>query len=355
MANELVTVEVDPKTGTFAVDGLAGFDRLVDGGDHGDTYNYSPPEHDTVVDTPEAVSVEVVEAGPVRARLRVRRTFRWPERVDDHSRARVGERRVAVATDLELRAGERLVRVHTRFENPCRDHRLRAWFPLPSAARTVRAECAFAVVERGLEAEGGPTERALPTYPSRRFVQAGGLTVVHEGLLEYELVDIEDGRARALALTLLRATGMLSRVEMAYRPLPAGPPLPLEGPQLLGPVEARYGVCIGDVDPYALVDDAFVPLPVVTAEGGGRRPSEGSPLTVEGAEVSALRQVDGAVEVRLFNPSAEPAAVRLVGCSGWLVDLRGLPLQPFEERFELGAWRVATARLAPGLPAAALG
>ena len=34
---------VDPADGTFAVDGLAGFGRLVDGGDLGDSYNYSPP------------------------------------------------------------------------------------------------------------------------------------------------------------------------------------------------------------------------------------------------------------------------------------------------------------------------
>jgi len=43
--------------------------------------------------------------------------------------------------------------------------------------------CAYSVVERGLVAEGGPSEVALPTFPSRRFVTAGGLTVVHEGLL----------------------------------------------------------------------------------------------------------------------------------------------------------------------------
>src|SRR5207237_7674834 len=100
----------------------------------------------------------------------------------------VGAREVEVRTTVELRAGERLARVTTELDNSCRDHRLRAHFPLPQRASTSRAECAFAVVERGLEAEGGPTEKGLPTFPSRRFVVAGGLTVVHEGLLEYELV-----------------------------------------------------------------------------------------------------------------------------------------------------------------------
>ena len=50
------------------------------------------------------------------------------------------------------------------------------------------AECAFSTVSRG-HAEGGPHEPALATYPSRRFVSAGGLTVFHDGLLEHELVD----------------------------------------------------------------------------------------------------------------------------------------------------------------------
>src|SRR5207244_12778690 len=103
--------------------------------------------------------------------------------------------------------------------------RLRAWSPLPAPTDGSRAECALAVVERGLAAEGGPHERALPTFPSRRFVQAGGLTLVHEGLLEYELVH----GGRALAITLLRATGLISGgADLAYRPWPAGPPFAAE-------------------------------------------------------------------------------------------------------------------------------
>ncbi len=88
------------------------------------------------------------------------------------------------------------MRVSTRFVNPSRDHRLRVHLPLPRPAATSHAECAFTVVERGLVAEGRADEVGIPTFPSRRFVAAGGLTVVHEGLLEYELVDLEDGRGR---------------------------------------------------------------------------------------------------------------------------------------------------------------
>jgi hypothetical protein len=340
LRNGLVTVEV-ADDGTFSVDGLAGFDRLVDGGDHGDTYNHTPPEHDRIVEEPTAVTVRLAEAGPLLGRIRVTRTYDWPERVNDDTRSRVGSRPTEVVTTIEVRAGERLVRVTTELDNQSDDHRLRAWFPLPEPeAPTSRAECAFAVVERGREAEGGPTERPLATFPSRRFVQAGGLTVVHEGLLEYELV------GGHLALTLLRATGMLSRVELANRPLPAGPPDRLPGAQVRGRHTFRYGVALGEVDPYALVDDAFLPLEVTRSEGTGERPATGSALEVRGAEVSALHRVEGTLELRVFNPSAAPTDVRLPGRAGWLVDLRGRPLEPFDGGFPLDPWAIATARLA---------
>src|SRR5205823_7272809 len=197
-------------------------------------------------------------------------------------------------------------------------------------------------VERGLTAEGGPHEYGLPTFPSRRFVSAGGLTLVHEGLLEYELVD--DGRA--LALTLLRCTGKLSGTDMAYRPWPAGPPLPAAGAPMQGRQVVRYAVHVGAADPYQLADDAFLPLEVAVAPGGGSRPPAGTALQVHGAEVSAVVRRGGALEMRVFNPTADETTVSLEGRRGWLVDLRGRPVEPFDGSFPLRSWGIATARLA---------
>ena len=371
LANSLVTVVLSPDDGTFAVNGLPGFNRLIDSGDFGDTYNFSPPEHDLVVDAPFAVSLSLAEAGPVRAVAIAERTYRWPERIDEGRRARTGEREVVVRSRVELRAGEQLVRVATSLDNTCRDHRLRAWFPLAEPAAHSSAECAFDVVERGLVAEGGPSEKPLATYPSRRFVQAGGLSVFHDGLCEYELVDLVDAgsreagpgggtRAHGLALTLLRATGMLSRLTMVNRPLPAGPVEHLEGPQMQGPRTLRYALSLGPADAYALADDAFCDLPVVSSLGGGTRALEASLLSVHGAELSALRRVaGGSLELRVFNPSASTARVELRGGSdhapgadepgaplrGQLVDLRGRHVASFEGSFELGPHGIATARL----------
>ncbi len=346
LTNGLVRVEVDAATGAFALDGTPGYGRLVDGGDLGDSYNYSPPRQDSFVDTPEAVAVRVDERGPVRARVRITSTYAWPDHLDGSSQARVGAHSVDVDTDVELRADEATVRVTIAFVNPSGDHRLRVHLPLPEPARQSQAESAFTVVTRGLTAEGRPDELGLPTAPSNRFVSAGRLTVVHEGVCEYELVDIQDDAAHTLALTVLRSTGMLSRLGMAYRPFPAGPLTAVEGLQMRGKrVELRYALALDCDDPYQLADDVLLPLEPVASLGGGPRPSSGSALSVHGAEVSALHRVAGVLEIRVFNPSPQPAVVSFPGRSGWLVDLRGYPQEPFEGSFELRPFGIATARL----------
>src|SRR5207237_8147439 len=85
----------------------------------------------------------------------------------------------------------------------------------------------------GLEGEGDAHEVGLPTFPSRRWVGASdgarGITVFHRGTPEYELVD-----ESALAITLLRSVGWLSRQGMKFRAGPAGPMLATPGAQLKG-------------------------------------------------------------------------------------------------------------------------
>jgi mannosylglycerate hydrolase len=350
LANGRVTARVDAVDGTYAVDGHAGLGRLVDGGDCGDTYNWCPPALDTVVDQPESVDVAVLERGPLRAQVEIAARYRWPAAVEGLER-RTGEVVHEVVTRLELQGGDRALRVETTIDNRSRDHRLRAHFPLPAPAASSRAETAFGTVERGLDAEGGPTEAPLPTYPALRFVQAGGFTIVHDGVAEYELVDIHEERAHELALTLLRCTGMLSQAPMPTRPLPAGPLIRMEGPQLQRRLTRCYAVAVGDVDPYALADEVLVPLRVVGPPsprdaGHADLPTVGAALAVDGAVVSSVVRQDGALTVRVFNPRDEPAEVSIEGRRGWLVDLRGRPQAQFDGSFTLRPWGVATAALA---------
>jgi hypothetical protein len=362
LVNDHLRVTVDPGDGTLTLttpDGVVvrGANRLVDGGDGGDTYNYSPPAADFTIDTPEFVQVRALESGPVRARVLVDAVYRWPAHaIGDH--ASCGRRSdetvlTEVRTILELRADERFLRVRVEMDHRARDHRLRAHFPLPAPVTGSDAECAFAVVHRGLTAEGGPHEAGLPTFVSRRFVDCSdgrvGLAVLHDGLLEYEVV--EEGTA--LALTLVRATGYLSRSAPSLRPNPAGPLLPVPGAQLQKPLALEYALLPhsgswADAALHDAADEFLVPLERARA-GAGERPLSGQSLAVDGAVVSAVTREPGGISLRLFNPLPRPMTAT-IGCDGdavdgWIVDLLGAPLEAFSGTIALRPAEIVTLRI----------
>jgi mannosylglycerate hydrolase len=360
MENGLVAVRVaDDGALDLRADGVAlsGVARLVDGGDFGDSYNYAPPASDTRVERPEGVVSEVREAGPVRGRLDVVRTYRWPLAVLPDGSARTEDAAlVPVTTTVELRAGEPFVRLRISFENPCADHRLRVHIPLAGPASSSFAEGQFAVVERGLEAEGGHGEVPLPTFPARGFVDAGGVALLLEHVTEYELV-----AGRELALTVLRSVGLISRNVNPYREGPAGPEVSIPAAQLRGPraigfavyphrgswVEARV---LDQVEAYG--------HPFMAAHGaGGRDAAPESPLalTGEGVVLSSLRRRGDWLELRLACESPEPSAAVISGAfrEAREADLLGRPgaslsLDGARLRLELGAWEVRTVQLLRG-------
>jgi hypothetical protein len=334
--NDLVHVAVDPVDGTFAVNGRAGMGRLVESGDVGDRRHYRASEPDRVIDRPERVELRVLEHGPLRGRLEVRRHFLWPAAaLGDGGRGEAVP--VVVCSILEVRAGEPLTRVTTSFDDVCQAHRLRVELPLLTRAEVSVAESALATVTRPYQSGA-----VLPSY---RFVAAGGVVVIHDSLPEYELLD---GGWR-LALTVIRTPGPS-----------AGPPAwddvtrtPNPDCALGGRRTFRFAVALGEpnhgpaggLDPYGLADLALVPLQVTPSTGRGPLPGAGQHLHVRGAEVSSLRRRGDELELRVFNPSSAPTVVELPERRGWLVDLHDELVGHWDGGFPLGPWGIATVRI----------
>jgi len=329
--------------------------RLVDGGDAGDTYNYAPPPDDALVDEPVEVSVERRSAGPVKGELAVRRLYRWPLRLSDDCTARAEEAvLVPVTTTVELRTGEPFLRLRISFTNPCSDHRLRLHIPLGREAEVSAAEGQFAVVERGLEAEGGYGETPVPTFPASGFVDAGGVAVLLLHPLEYELVN-----GRELALTVLRSTGLISRSRHPWRVDPAGPEIPVPDAQCRRDwsIELALFPHAGSWERAGVLTQLErFRHPFLTARGTASGDARGLPsgleLRGENVVLAALRLRGERLEVRLAceSPSSQLAELDGGFREAWEVDLLGRELCSLAPesgtlRVELEPWELRTFQL----------
>ena len=371
LANEHVRVEVDPADGTLTIeaDGVhaaPGANRYVDGGDGGDTYNYSPARgrHRSSTD-PTSVRVARRGVGPGAARLVVTATYRWPTARD--RRRTVVRTRAATTpspsrscTTLELRTGERFLRVRVELDHHVRDHRLRAHFPLPRRVDGSDAECAFAVVHRGLTAEGGPHEFGLPTFVSRRFVDCRATATSGSRCCTTASSSTRWSTTAASSRSRCCAPPATSRAPSCRCARTRRPARPARGPAAPGPPGARVR---GAPPPRRLARRGASPPPPTSsscrssgsAAAAGRVPTSRRPVrrcAVDGAEVSALqpRRHGRARSVRVVNLSPElPTEVTLatrdgVPLAGDVVDLTGSVLEAFTGSAPLRPWQLLTVR-----------
>lgn len=364
--------------------------QVVSEGDRGDEYNFDPVPGGEVV------------AAPARARARARRVsggevalgldlvYRVPVELAPGRAAR-STRRVALPVRLELRllAGLDRLDIEATLDNTVRDHRLRLHLRAPFAAARFEVESAFEVAERPIapapDSFGSPHPSELPigAVPQRRFATLHGtgglaLTVANRGLAEVEALG--EGAGAALAVTLLRAVGWLSRADLRLRPGPAGPVLRTPGAQVPGAHRAELSLRLHQAgDPRRAAEaHAFAAPPLAFAvgkapadDGAGRGPrlAAGSPrgaLLADGdrlvevedprIEVSAIEPREDAIDLRLVNLGPEPleAPVRVAGTPAHAlvaVDLLGRPAhEPVRPgpggsvTVGFGPWRIVTLR-----------
>ena len=302
---------------------VAGLNRYVDGGDGGDTYNYSPPAVDTLVDRPESVDVTRRRVGSGAGRR-------------GRDRHVLVARRARSATSDACSRAQRRTRRHRRRAPPRAAHR-RA---VPARARRARPPGARPPAARALPAARprstdptpsarsrsctavSPPRAARTSSASPRSCPAGSSTARRDG----------DGRARAACTTGCSSTrssddGDRARAHARPRhrlPLPigtarCGPTRRVRSTRSRAPScrprsrsTTRSSLHRGDVH--------AADLPAIgrrRAGAAGTRPRRrvaggvgarrGSALDVDGAEVSALLRDDaGALVLRVVNRT--PAA-----------------------------------------------
>jgi alpha-mannosidase len=252
--NEHCSVTLHPD-GTFDVRHKASgrafrrLNLLEDTEDVGDEYDHSPAgESRTVTSEGAAGVVRVVECTGLAGRLEAAFALRLPAAIGPGRASRSTETvDCPVVARVGLKKGSPLVDVEILFENRALDHRLRAVFPTGIAARSVVSDGHFHANVRPVDVPERPDWLQPPTgtVPQQEFslVEDGeaGLAVFSAGLPEVQASRDRGGRV-ALALTLLRGVGWLSRDDLRTRRMNAGPTIPTPDAQCAGPRAFRYAV-----------------------------------------------------------------------------------------------------------------
>lgn len=278
---------------------------VEDRGDAGDSYDFDPVPDDPGVAV-ASVAVRRLRHPSGIQRLEISRVLDVPIGVHE-DRERRSEQGMALRLVTEARVAPGVPRVDlsVRVHNTVRDHRLRLLFPTGARAGTHTAATTFDIARRS----AAPVEDrdwvhpAPTTFPHQGWICANGLTVVAPGLPEAEVT--ADG---VIAVTLLRAVGWLARYGLRSRQQPAGPVMPIEGAQLLGPLEARLALFAG-LDPV-VARDAELGLRGVIAGAAPLLSPGVSLLALErnGLMLSAVKPAedgDGFI-VRVLNPTDHP-------------------------------------------------
>ncbi|MEO8561923.1 MAG: hypothetical protein ABI601_07610 [bacterium] len=245
--------------------------------DDGDLYT---PAIRAALQAAEVRRIRLMHAGPIRGELALEFQRRTP-------RAASVDCRVSIVLD----ANAPFVRIRVDGRNDAPNHRLRLRVASGLLGAATIADAAFHPVVREpivIGDDDARMEQVAPTAPLHRYVTRyasdAGATLFSDGLAEYESFD--DG---SIAVTLVRAVGVLSRHDLPERPGHAGWPADTPMAQSIGPYSARFAVALHGADSDTqrsvvehMADDVLLPLIGETLRSNLGEPRRAGGLDLEG-------------------------------------------------------------------------
>lgn len=253
IANEFMEIRVADAQGSLSLQDLRtgltyeGLCQIVDVGDRGDEYNFTPPEHDVEI-RPALVSTATCKTSLYETlilSLALDLPVSLTESRDTREEATITHN-LDVLVTLVKDVPQAEVQIY--FENEALDHRLSVQFHTGLKVDTARFDGHYDILTRPIdlpETHGSWRELPRPEVPQRSFVDVSndqvGLMIANRGLPEVAVIRGENGKA-VISLTLLRSVGWLSRDDLWNRVGHAGPPLQTPDAQELQPY--TFDFCI---------------------------------------------------------------------------------------------------------------
>ncbi|MGL5003980.1 MAG: hypothetical protein ACRDAM_13660 [Casimicrobium sp.] len=151
--------------------------------------------------------------------------------------------------------------------------------------------------------------------PSLSFVVGAGWWFAHRAMQEYECVE-HDGR-RALAVTLVRSVGWMSRRDLVTRGVGAGPDMETPDAQCLGEhvFEFRFGLCAASSTAERLrlarMQARALRKPPLKLRGTVNHAMPNVDIGTDDVETSSVRRIGDMLELRVWNPTGETQRLAL--------------------------------------------
>ncbi len=261
--NEHYRVQYDPERNSFSVTHKASnvsYDRqfvVLDNGDDGDSYNYSPPREDWVLSSEtDAQNIQIIaEKNQLGDSLLLRYDLILPADLKQRA-AKIQSVTVPVTQRISLRQGEKIVRVGLTVDNLAKDHRMCLHQSTNIQTDQSLADKLFGVETMDMHhpamdywQEDKWTEAPIAINPLQSFValsdQQATVAVMTEGVREYEIVGEHYSN---IQLTLFRCFGYMGKENLVYRPGRASGEKIVATPdaQLLGPLSFEVAVAYED-------------------------------------------------------------------------------------------------------------
>lgn len=205
---------------------IVNFLEVVDDGDEGDTYDYSPAYNDMTLELDFKDAQVTCNKGKQFQSMQL--TGAWNLPVDLKERAtKELNGKVAYKLTLTLDRNDNLIKNHLLIDNKVKDHRMRVIFN--SNMKTQKysyADTAFGyiqrpVVDRHLSnwKDAGLHEEPTSIYPMLHWTNLHddqqSFTVMSKGIKEYQMIGTGFNK---VALTLFRSVGFLGRPDLIRRP-----------------------------------------------------------------------------------------------------------------------------------------
>lgn len=241
-----------------------------DGGDAGDTYNYSPPATDQFITSENAkAEITLSKNGPFVGGFHVTLDLKIPAGLSQDGKTRSKKTdQFHIESEITLGFSSKAVEIHTKITNNSDDHRLQVLFPCGLKSDYSFAEEQFGVIKRPSEPkeqkywkEENWTDCPLALYPQQTFVDVNdgkrGLAIINRDITEYEVLQ---GSESTIAIILFRSIGAMGRPDLVIRPGRASG-LEVETPDALlhGEMEFDYAIYPhqGDFESVAFQANCF--------------------------------------------------------------------------------------------------